>query len=328
MSIKSLNMNSGRLCVVFALSLLAQYPAAADQIKVDSSNGGIAINPTIGTGGNLPKTGGTYNLDAWAHDTTAGVNKAEDKKGPLAYQNIAAGSPDITDSAKADQAGQRFDPNALAKITYTSAGKWNSTGSFASVCSSDPKAKTCGPNPNFNGAEGATAFAQVRDPWNFSNLIFDLTFDNTVTFDAGLSLQAWTDSGDFGQASLLSDASTDLNGLGDLWKFSWTTDSISPGVSQVSFWSNPALGLNDALIASNFQLLVSSDPATGTSTLTQPFSFDYQLTVPAGASAQFTGSATYEAVGVTSAPEPSSLVLALMGASSLLVSGVLKRAKA
>jgi len=110
--------------------------------------------------------------------------------------------------------------------------------------------------------------------------------------------------------------------LGTLWTLSWGTDSTHPGVSDVVFWSNPALGLNDALITSEFEALLSGNASTGLSTLTQSFSFDYQLTIPANTSAQFTGSVSYDAEGATGTPEPSSLALALMGVSFLIVGKV------
>jgi PEP-CTERM motif len=315
---------SKSLSVVFAFSLLAH----ADTLISTSGNfagGGINNTQANVNGGALPAAGGNYNLQAFAHDSLVNPD-VDNKSGPKPYV-ITPQNPNGTDSRTADANGVAFDAYSLAQINYSRAGGWNSAGSYASVCgpasAASPQGNkaNCGKNPN---GEDAKALAQVRDPWSFNSQSTAFTFDNFVTFSAGLSLQALATSGDFAQASILADGSTDLNGLGELWTFSWSTNSTAPGVSGVNFWSNPALGLNDALIGLSFEQLLSGDASTGLSTLTQSFSFDYQLTIPANTIALFSSSVTYDAAGVTGVPEPSSLVLGLMGAS-LLIAGRVRR---
>jgi hypothetical protein len=325
--------NAGRLSVVVAFSLLAQYPAAADSLVSTSGNiagGGVNNVQANQNGGPLPARNGKYNLEAFASDSLVRPD-VDNKKGPVPYGTPTAEQKTLTDSTTADQKGTAFDANSLAQITYPVAGNWNSAGSYASVCGPVSAANPggnlnpCGQNPN---GETAKALAQVRDPWSFAMISTDLTFDNTVTFSAGLSLQALSTGKDFAESGIQAEDSTDLDGLGKLWTLSWGIDSIHPGIPDVVFWSNPALGLNDALITSSFESLLNDNVSTGMSTLTQSFSFEYQLTIPANTTAQFTGSVSYDAAGATGAPEPSSLVLALLGASFLIVGGALRKSRA
>jgi hypothetical protein len=313
---------AGMLSVVLAFALLAGKPAAGNTITA-ASGGPLVVDTPFG--GGMPARGGKYNLDAFALDSV--YNKPDEHQKRPEYGNPGVPTkqvphPTLTDNETADEKGLFFDAYSLAKITYPASGQWTSSGSYASVCGS-----TSSPVPNCGTTkttETASAKATVGDPWSFAPISSDLTFDNVVTFGAGLSLQALAASGDFSDASIEAEGSTDLDGLGKLWTFSWTTDSTHPGVSDLNFWSNPALGLNDAAITSGFELLLSENPSTGLSVLTQSFSFDYQLTIPANTTPQFSSAVTYEADGATGVPEPSSLALALLG-TSLLIAGKARR---
>jgi hypothetical protein len=233
----------------------------------------------------------------------------------------------LTDSTTATQGGPAFQAYSLARITYPAAGNWSSAGSYASVCGPADKNNpggnkaNCGKNPQ---GETATAKATIRDPWHFDPSSTAYTLDNTVTLEAGLSLQALASGDSSAQDSIQADANTDLNGLGELWSLSWGTDSNSPGTSAITFRSNPALGLDDSAIVSSLQGLISGDPTTGLSMLTQSFSFTYQLSIPADTTVQFDSSVTYDAEGAT-APEPSSAATAFCSGCLLLLAGAARR---
>ncbi len=93
--------------------------------------------------------------------------------------------------------------------------------------------------------------------------------------------------------------------MGQLWRLFWSLDSGNPGTPNVLFVSNPALGLNDAAIAAMFQSLLLNDTVGGISTLTDEFSFSFQLLVPANSIPTFDETQKYEVDGIVNVvPEP------------------------
>jgi hypothetical protein len=314
---------------LFACAVLALKVSASDVYSAVSGlpAGGVAINNAPGVnaprGGPLPPANGTYTLTAFAHDSLVAPD-VTNKTPPTKYV-INPQNPNQTDQKDADANGVAFDAYSLAQINYSRAGGWNSNGSYASVCGPVSAANpggnkaNCGNNPN---GENAKATATVTDPWSFAAQSADLTFEQIVTFSDGLSLEAFATGADFAAAGIIAEETTDLDNLGMLWELIWSTDSTHPGVSEVTFWSNPILGLDDAAITSSFDLLLSGDPTTGLSMLTQTFSFDYQLTIPANTVAEFSSSVMYGADGSTGAPEPSTFLMAILGATFLVAGKV------
>jgi len=277
------------------IALLMPVGALADTISYSNSG------PRQGSLGSHNRTAqskknGKYRLVAFADDSNVpGVDNKD--SGLLPY---LAGN-NSNSRGIATQTGVKWDAKAEAVIDYTNQA-WSSVRSRAAVI--DLK--------QANPGETAQARATVTDPWFWEPIDFDEVVTFEVLFFPGIEIAARADPGDTASASLMSNASTDLNGIGTLWNFSWFTDSSTPGFSTVEFVSNPILGLNDAAIMSGFISQVIGDPSTGVSTLAAPFSFSYQLTILANTTPEFTGNSVNEAQAAT-VPEPSTVLILSTG---------------
>jgi hypothetical protein len=250
----------------------------------------------------------TYVLQA---QTTDSNGNPDTKYRPGAYLGNATSVN--TDLIQADSPGLVFLPRARAKINENGPGNWNSQGSFATA-----------PPTGKQGAETYKARASVNDPWSFDVESFAFSFMESVTLNAGLSVQALAPAGATASALFSADSSTDLDGLGLLWSLSFSANSGSPGPASFSFYSNPSLGLDDSAITATLEADISYDAASGTSTLTAPFSFSYDLTVPANSQPTFSSDVNYEVDGSSPGSTPEPLTCLLFG-SGLMVISLLKR---
>jgi hypothetical protein len=223
-------------------------------------------------------------------------------------------NPSLSDHLDASDTGTVYNPTAHALITYTK-DNWSSEGSTANLNPTKMKAD-----------EQAKAYAKIRDPWHFDPIPVDDLVTFAFTLMAGTYVQAATDGPDsWGTASFSSDFS--VSGLGDMWTLSWGIDSSKPGVPNVSFVSNPILGLNDTLIRSNFLGLLNGDAASGSSTLQNTFSFSYQFLIPANTTPQFSEQMAIDVAGGTTViPEPSPLSFLSIG-GTLIGASVLSRVR-
>jgi hypothetical protein len=299
---------SHRICRLLALALLAAFSrtevATAELITVTS--GGGVVNNSL-QAGNARGRNGNYTLTAYAQDSLNGPNgiTVGGKAAPYTH-----GAGPFADSAgPAKDPGKKYAPEATASISYD-ARTWSSLPSTAVI--------KPGPDPKSTAAETAKAMATVLDPWSWDPISTDEKVTIKVTFLAGLSIGAKTTGGDEASASIHSDGSTDLNNLGQLWSFDWTTDAKNPGVSTLLFSSNPALGLSDSTISGGLAADISTDLGTGISTLVNDYSFSYDLVIAANATPMFSGETIYEATAA-SVPEPSPLLL--LGALALITLG-------
>lgn len=286
--------------VLFAAACgLSWIPARAAQILVDSKGN---VDRHL-EGGNNPRKTGNYRLLATALDSLAGAEDRE-PKGPTPYSGTA--DKPNTDNTTASRTGDRFAPMAFAQINERGPGVWNTDGSDATP--------GVGPKPKSDRAETYKALAQITDPWSFDVSATDFTLTEMVTFAGGLTIQALATEGASADASISAGDSTDLNGLGQLWTFDWSTDSTHPGILTLRFWSNPALGLDDGAITSGLFSHITSSSLTGASTFTSPFTFSYNLTIPANTQPQFTGDTAFQVNGAApGVPEPSTAALFAIG---------------
>lgn len=203
----SLRKSVGQSALIFAFGLLAEYPAAADSLTSTSGNivgGGINNTQVNVNGGALPARGGKYTVKASAQDSLVNANAPVVNSTTAKYVSPPAPTrenpnPTVSDHQDAEAKGTAFDAYALAKITYPAAGRWNSAGSYASVCGQGGNLPNCGNNP---AGETAKAQSTVTDPWSFDVQSTAFTFDNAVTFSAGLSLQALATGQDFAESGI------------------------------------------------------------------------------------------------------------------------------
>jgi hypothetical protein len=293
------------------LALMA-LPATAGDTYIANSNGDVGNAPR---GQNIPRRSGNYNLDAYAFDSNGGA-AVDNPKGPIAYSGTTA-VPAPPDSTTATATGFKFAPTATAVIHESGPGQWNSMGSSA--------IPGVGTDPTKGPGETYEARATIRDPWSFDLEPIDCTFTDIVTFSAGMMVQALAPTGETAQASISADGSTDLDGLGELWTFSLTTDSADPGVPTLTFWSNPALGLDDLSITAALEADISSNPATGASSLTSDFTFSFDLTVPANTQPVFSSDVVFDVNGSSpgTAPEPGTSLL--LGSALIIGPTLLRR---
>ncbi|MGI0117870.1 PEP-CTERM sorting domain-containing protein [Zooshikella sp. RANM57] len=303
---------------ILAFFVLPSGSLLSTQVQADvisKSNGNITQN-SLGNHNRNPKQG-TYRLKAIA-EVTPPVNSPD--QGPINpnYTAVPAPTPGTPNPSNSDNLSntdseQRLKADSDAKIQYNNA-IWTSKGSTATVTLvNTPK----------NVDESGKARAEVSDPWFWEAIDVDESIMFTETWEAGTSITAFNDEGGEASASLQANFSTDLDDLGELWRFSWSTDAKTPGVSLLDIVTNPILGLNDLLLETNFLSLVSSDPLTGVSTLTADFSFSYSLIIPANETPTWTGDHILEATATT-IPEPSTYTLLLLSA---LCTNYLRRKK-
>ena len=176
------------------------------------------------------------------------------------------------------------------------------------------------------------AIAFVTDPQYYS-VTFDPAFqpevDFSLTIQAGATLVATSTTAGESSSSMLSGTFDTSLLSGDLFSYSWGADSADPNQSFFQFTSNPALGLNDALIESTFNSLVSD--SGGTHTLTQAFSVDVALfpVLPTGSSTldYSTGGEEEFEASAAIAPEPRMFWLLGAGLIALAKMKMRKRKK-
>jgi hypothetical protein len=226
-------------------------------------------------------------------------------------------------------AGPSFTPSATAKITISTIAAAGTTPAKASWIADSVVAivPTTPPPTPPPPAETARAFARVTDPIVVSNVPQDAaqaTFTLEIGTDASLLIDPDLGPGEAASASYSGFDTTTLNGIGTLWNWSWSADSINSGESTFSFVSNSALGLDDSAIDSIFDSLVSYDPSTGEFSLTAPFDVNATVDLLPNQSS-FTYGGESEVDADASIPEPPSL--ALLGAG-LVGFGMLRRFKA
>lgn len=308
---KNLKLLTGWYSVLaFAASLPICFfseDAVADVISCDTQ----AVVPIATIGAMRPlNANGTYTLVATAQVNNRNPTRA--RTGPSNYQ-VGAG-PFSDTSQVAEQSGRKFRPQAEAKIEYGGTF-WSSQSSFA-TCNQQPEPQDV--------AESARATATVTDPRFWEPLEFDQILTFEVVIEEGSEISAFATEGDFASASLSSSESTDLNNLGEMWSFQWYTNSTSPGTSVFDFTSNPTLGLDDSQIEQDFLSKIVGDPLTGINRVVEPFSFSFDLLIPANTAAEFTGTTINTAEGRVAAPEPAS-VLGLLALGTLGASSALKR---
>jgi hypothetical protein len=169
-------------------------------------------------------------------------------------------------------------------------------------------------------AETAHAVAKITDPQLIGGVQAgdQVTFSLTIGAGPSLTIDPHPGVNELLSASLSGSDQTDLNGIGTLWDWSWTADSLHPGLSSFTFASNPVLGLNDSLIDSEFNSIVSYDPSAGTFGLTSAFDVDTTITIT-GDQTSFHYGGSGEADAASSvAPEPSSFVMLAAGALGML----------
>ncbi len=279
--------------------------ALAQPRYVDSS-GVIRNNTTSGTRG-----GGFYSILAEAFDNRAIPAGDNDTKAG-AYP-----APPFTNTTRvATVTGMIYAPAAQAQInTYTRSfawwgltDGWNSGTSYATLGRLGPT----GTNP----AEFARANSIVNDPNSYQVLPGQNSVTLSLVFGAGAHLSANADSNESSSASMSGNEDTSLvpayagSGSGSLFNFSWSLSSATPGATQFSFTSNPALGLNDSMITSAFLSNVSG--SSGDFSLMSDFVIQCTLSATEGSVYTFGGTTQY-AVQIQSAPTPGSGVLAALG---------------
>jgi len=279
--------------------------AHADNIIQTTTNGKItnAVNtPSAG----LITAGGTYHLRDFAFDSNAPSPHIKPQTQAGKYTNEDGG-----DHAElAMETGSEFQAKAQAYIGWDKTN-WESKSSFATVKAVDSPA---------GKSESASASATVTDPRIFQIALdpsgMPLFLNFSFSIGAGAMLETTTGPAYTASASMSGSYQNSLI-PGDMWSFSWSADSAHPNSSDFTFYSNPALGLDDAAIQSAFNAMVSG--SGGQFSLMQEFTVSAQIAAPTlPGQSMFTfsmgGETDYNAdASVVTAPEPNySLLLGLI----------------
>jgi hypothetical protein len=259
---------------------------------------------------------GDWKLHAYAFDNRGDPqeDKPKDKTGTYTRDKEDKGSS----SHSAKVTGKKWKPEANAKLKWGD-GWWSSMDSSAVINVNKKDAA---------GDEKAKAEAVIGDPYTLGlrEIEGEKTLTVTITLSAGSQVGAIAGSNDeWTTAELSGNGWTNLNDMGELWSLAWSTNSSDPGKSAFRFASNSLLGLEDATISAQFMSLVEGDESTGVSSLTEDFSFSFDLTVPGGVEPEFGGTWVHSAEA-SMVPEPATILLVLLGA--MLPARRLMRARA
>ena len=208
--------------------------------------------------------------------------------------------------------GPSFIPSAEAVITSTTlaggGASWTTAGTVATIAANPA------PPPPPPPAEKAHAVAKSTDPITMTGIggADQATFTLEIGTNASLLINPSHGLNETEAASYTGFDTTTLNGIGTLWTWAWSADSLHPGTSIFSFVSNPLLGLDDTLLQSSFMGLVSYDPSTGAYGLTAPFDVSTTFGIlPGQSSLTYGGEADVNADA--SIPEPMSAALLAFG---------------
>lgn len=288
-------------------SILLGAPGAAAQPRYVDSAGVVRNHTTGGTRG-----GGFYSIFAEAYDNRAIPQGDSDLKAG-AYP-----APPFTNSTRVVSAvgGAIYTPSAQAQInTFTRSflglvltDGWDSTGSYATIGRNGPT----GTNP----AEFARANSRVNDPNSYEVLSGQESVTFSLVFGAGTRLSASADEFEMSSASISGNQDTSLllpylgSGNGNLFNFGWSLSSASPGSTQFMFTSNPALGLNDVAIRSEFMSNISS--SGGGFALMDDFVIQATISAAAGTVYTYGGLTDYSAE-ISAVPAPGAVALGGLG---------------
>jgi hypothetical protein len=264
--------------------------------------------------------GSTYNLKAITSDSNApSPNPDSDSKSGLYNSAASAQTTAVTDT------GTEFKAAAQAIIAWTATTWATKTPGLAGV----PSYATVKPVASPAGkSESASAKATVVDPRTYQIALDPsgqpLFLNFFFSIGAGATVGTIIGPGYTGSASMSGSYQNSML-PGDMWSFSWSADSADPGSSSFTFFSNPALGLDDAAIQSAFNSLVSG--SGGQFALTQDFTVSAQIaapTLPGQSTFTFSmgGETDYNADAsvASNAPEPNyslMLGLILLGGSAI-----------
>jgi hypothetical protein len=293
---------------IFAVTCAFALTATAhgDTIFQTTANGKITDGLNTPSASHVVTAGGTYHLRDKAFDSNAPSPHQPEQTNEGQYTNEDGGAH----AELAHETGSEFEAKAQAYIGWDTKN-WESKSSFATVKPVDSPA---------GKSETAKALASVTDPRTFQIALdpsgMPLFLNFSFSIGAGAMLGLTTGPGYTASASMSGSYQNSLI-PGDMWSFSWSADSAHPGSSDFTFYSNPALGLDDAAIQSAFNAMVSG--SGGQFSLTQDFTVSAQIAAPTlPGQSVFTfsmgGETDYNAdASVVTAPEPNySLLLGLI----------------
>jgi hypothetical protein len=262
--------------------------------------------------------------------------QARDSMGGIKSQVLPRGSspyvlaPFTVGTKVLSSAGISFTAESKATINTTPiegtlglVAAWSDLGSFATVTPHLP------PSPP---PEDASATFIVIDP-----LVIDgiadataVTFETTIGTGASLLLEAGPPAAGYTGISAVYSGfdTTTLNGIGELWSWTWSASSATPGFSDFSFVSNPALGLDDAALVSEFKSVVTYDPMAGVYGLSRDFDVTATVDVLPGQTSFIYGGGNEGDVQAAVVPEASTWAMAVLGFASLGFLGLRQRVTA
>ncbi len=299
------------------LSLLWVAPAVAGDPDKVSARADTTHTPTVkraGVNTGVVAGGNVTQLFARASDSLAKAPGSLQIVQPPPVMPYNVGTADAPigggpyTAGPASVTGKSFIPTATADITISpTLGRllnWTSGASNASIGLVSPP-----PGPPVP-AETAHAVAKVTDPLTIGGIQTgdQVSFTLQIGTNAHLLIAPPFSSMESGTASDSGFDQTDLKNIGTLWNWSWSADSLHPGASTFSFASNPTLGLDDAMITSQFNSLVSYDASSGQYSLTAPFTVSTTVTDSGQTSFSYGGEEDLNADAAV-VPEPSSFVM-------------------
>ncbi|MBI2761569.1 MAG: hypothetical protein HYX51_09115 [Chloroflexi bacterium] len=215
--------------------------------------------------------------------------------------------------------GMLYSASAKAAISFTALRdraekivgySWDSAGSKADITRLAPKPGV---------SEQAVARSEVSDPRTMELNEGETSVAFGIRFAAGSHLAVQDSGGDgYSQVSISGFQYSDLvpaygpAGTGSLFNYEWSLNSVSPAASLFAFTSNPALGLDDALIRSMFMANVSG--SDGDFSLVQDFVMEFDITgLVAATTFEFGGEVNHEAEAAVAVPAPVPAALVLLG---------------
>jgi PEP-CTERM motif len=303
----------GKWGLVSALAvLLAVEEARAGDSSVFADTSSSTKASTITGSDTGIITGGNISLLlAFAYDSIGGSKNAFVPPPATPYLGLLIGP---ISAGPVKSSGPSFTADSRATIGIPGPDPlpfWSDAASFARIAPHIPPAPP---------RETASAVFIVKDPM----IIGDIADAATATFATTIGTGASLALGEGGLSAAYSGFdNTTLNDLGELWSWTWSATSATPGVSTFSFVSNPALGLDDAALVSAFESLVTYNPTTGTYGLLGDFTVTTTVNVlPDQTSYDFGGGTAGDLdAAIGTIPEPSTWAMLLLGFASLGFAG-------
>ncbi len=298
----------------FLVAAAASSPAALAAPRLIDANG---VTTNYAKKGATTDVNATYFVRADATDSNdPNLIDQDGRSGRYADSPRGTGS-DATRSVRST--GTLYSASAKAAISFTALRNRAEKIVGYSWDSADSKADITALGPKPGVSETAIAISKVTDPRTMELNEGETSITFGIRFAAGSHLAVQDSGGDgYSHVSISGFQYTDLvplygpEGTGSLFNYDWSLSSVSPGASLFSFTSNPALGLDDALIRSMFMANVSG--SDGDFSLAQDFVIEFDITgLAAGTTFEFGGEVNHEADAAVAVPAPSAGALVLLG---------------